>query len=334
VKKIILFGCIFLLILTSLTQISSSNMISGNNTIYVDDDGTSDYTRIQDAIDNASDGDTIFVYNGTYYENIIIDKAIRLIGEDRYSCIIEYDRQQDINVILIESSKVTIYNFTIQNSVYRNGNGIFTKSNRINISGNIIINNSMGIYILYGDNNFIYRNNISNNHNGIYIVGDYLFGRCSHNEIKENYISNNEFGIGAIICLNNKVIGNTFKNNIYSDYVSIISNFDYFYGNCFLSNSPYYKGILIHGRFNRIINNNFLTNLSEPSFRTLLAPPFNIWHGNYWNETLSAPKKITGEIFMEIPSGYDEPRKISWDDYDWNPAKEPYDIPTPEANIR
>lgn len=35
-----------------------------------------DFISIQDAIDNASDGDTIFVYSGIYHENIIVDKSI------------------------------------------------------------------------------------------------------------------------------------------------------------------------------------------------------------------------------------------------------------------
>ena len=44
--------------------------VSSNDTksiIYVDDDGGADYTSIQDAIDNASFGDTIYIYSGIYY---------------------------------------------------------------------------------------------------------------------------------------------------------------------------------------------------------------------------------------------------------------------------
>ena len=38
------------------------------DTLYVGGNGTGNYTSIQDAIDNASDGDTVYVYNGTYIE--------------------------------------------------------------------------------------------------------------------------------------------------------------------------------------------------------------------------------------------------------------------------
>lgn len=51
--------------------------------IYVDDDGGADYTSIQEAIDNSNDGDTIYVYSGYYDEQVVINKAINLTGEDK-----------------------------------------------------------------------------------------------------------------------------------------------------------------------------------------------------------------------------------------------------------
>ena len=62
-----------------------------SDTIYVDDnnsegpwDGSPDhpYFHIQDAIENATNGDTIFVFNGFYSGNILIDKSVSLIGEN------------------------------------------------------------------------------------------------------------------------------------------------------------------------------------------------------------------------------------------------------------
>ena len=38
------------------------------------------YTKIQDAIDNASSGDTIRVFCGKYSENLIVNKTLTLIG--------------------------------------------------------------------------------------------------------------------------------------------------------------------------------------------------------------------------------------------------------------
>ncbi len=48
--------------------------------ITVDDDGKADYVNIQDAIENASDDDTILVFEGIYFEQIIVSKSVTLIG--------------------------------------------------------------------------------------------------------------------------------------------------------------------------------------------------------------------------------------------------------------
>lgn len=91
---------IFVLLLILMFQITSpalsekGNAIScafkpSGKTLYVGGNGSNNYTTIQDAIDNASYGDTIFVYNGTYYENVVIHKSIKLMGENKSTMIID-----------------------------------------------------------------------------------------------------------------------------------------------------------------------------------------------------------------------------------------------------
>ena len=58
-------------------------------TLYVGGSGPGNYTMIQNAIDDASAGETVFVYNGTYFENVIVNKTIDVIGEERNNTIIE-----------------------------------------------------------------------------------------------------------------------------------------------------------------------------------------------------------------------------------------------------
>ena len=48
--------------------------------IIVNDDGGGNYTTIQDAVDNASVGDTIFVWAGTYNETVCVNKTVTIIG--------------------------------------------------------------------------------------------------------------------------------------------------------------------------------------------------------------------------------------------------------------
>ena len=60
------------------------------NTLYVGGSGPNNYSSIQSAVNDANPGDTVFVYNGTYYETVYIDKNdITLLGEDKNITIID-----------------------------------------------------------------------------------------------------------------------------------------------------------------------------------------------------------------------------------------------------
>lgn len=84
-----------------------------NNIFYVGGSGEGNYSRIQDAIDNASNGDMVFVYDDSspYYEQVIINKIITLIGENKETTII-YGNIQFL------TDGVTITGF----SIYTGGN--------------------------------------------------------------------------------------------------------------------------------------------------------------------------------------------------------------------
>ena len=69
-----------------------------------------DYLTIQEAIDNAAEGDSILVRKGTYLENITINKALMLLGENKETAII---KSTSAPVIDIKGNQITICNFTI-----------------------------------------------------------------------------------------------------------------------------------------------------------------------------------------------------------------------------
>ncbi len=65
-----------------------------------------DYPTIQAAINGASEGDEVFVRSGTYSEDLTINKALSLVGENKYSTIVVGNgtaacliKQDSINVI-------------------------------------------------------------------------------------------------------------------------------------------------------------------------------------------------------------------------------------------
>ena len=80
-----------------------------STTIIVPDD----YATIQEAINNANEGDTVFVRAGTYYEHVVVNKAISLIGEDPSSTII--DGNESGTVVFITADNVDVDGFMIQN---------------------------------------------------------------------------------------------------------------------------------------------------------------------------------------------------------------------------
>jgi parallel beta-helix repeat protein len=196
--------------------------------LYVGGSGEENYTRIQDAIDNTSNGDTVFVYDelSPYYENIVIDKSIILQGENKNTTIIDGNYNDD--VVYISADFVHLCDFTIINSGENNFDvGIEIISDFNTIFHNCIFDNegdnlvSGGILINSSSNNTIHLNKIySNNYDGISIINS-----------KGNYIHNNEI-------FENKRLGITLTNSSNN----IIENnevYENYCGICLYPNSTY-----------------------------------------------------------------------------------------------
>ena len=107
-RKGLLLGIIFLFIGASIIPLTGTAI--EKTTIM--DSKSGGY--IQDLIDNASNGDTIYIPSGTYYENIVINKSISLIGKDKNTTIIDGNKSGD--VVIIYADWVNISGFKIQNS--------------------------------------------------------------------------------------------------------------------------------------------------------------------------------------------------------------------------
>jgi len=191
--------------------------VESSDILYVGGVGSSNYSYIQNAVDAAKPGDTVYVYSGTYYENIIIVKPINLIGENKNTTIV--DGTLNASVVYILADGVYITGFTLQNGSradYKNA-GIEIHSLNNRIIGNIIKNNRVGVHPLWagaldneGNNTFMDNIVIDNDKDAFCI-------HSSHNIIRHNHIEGNGGGIWLQINANkNKIEQNNFINNTYN----------------------------------------------------------------------------------------------------------------------
>lgn len=165
-----------------------------------------DYPTIQEAIDNANAGDTVFVKKGTHQAGaglygILIEKPISLIGEDRQTTIIEtpVKYRKDVT-IQISADNVTVSGFTI------NGNGVICiriEDNYMHVPigcrivGNNIRNGSWGI-IAYGSTSTL--------------TGEIKY-KPSYLNIADNKITDNNIDALYISTSNTTISGNTLSGN-------------------------------------------------------------------------------------------------------------------------
>ncbi len=97
----------------------TSSLLNLGIIYYVGGSGQNNYTSIQAAIDAASDGDTVFVYDDSspYYEHVIVNKSINLIGEDKDSTVIDGSNLKDFfDTVSVTGDHVSIDGFIVKNN--------------------------------------------------------------------------------------------------------------------------------------------------------------------------------------------------------------------------
>ena len=251
------------LFLTSLVVVSPATVKAQSKTIIVPDD----YSDVQTAINNANDGDMVFVKKGTYHtwavEGLYINKSISLMGENsQYTVLTRYPVEYihfAHATVSIMADNVVVSGFTINGSSI----GIIVYGSHDVIKGNNLVNYDTGIYTnnyysgfplnhpKYGSDTLILANNITgNSSHGIYQTSP-------NSRIIANNITQN--GVGIIIdstknvtIMNNKIINNAKGLSLRWDGPFYISNNDISdnsgYGVEFGSNCSY-----------SIVNNNLIS---------------------------------------------------------------------------
>ena len=307
-KKIILGICIVLLLFCAMETATAK-------TWYVDDSGGADFTKIQDAIDVATDGDIIIVSDGTYIvNNIKVDKRLTIESRNGFAnCIIiqspipkEYG-WQDEHVFEVSVDHVNIIGFTVKGTAKPNHpysshgpSGIYlNNASYCNISNSIASSNIVAGIFLDCSNNNVIRNNIaSDNSEGIFLQ------HSSNNAIINNIVSSNKFS-GICLCVHS--VNNTVMNNIDSKGFEYLRFYDS-NNNTFVNNT---KGIyeITPPSLTPEIPKDYYDETAE----ALSPTPLEGWG---WldfkavNKPLNEPIKIPDEITKSIIDNY-EKKKIN-----------------------
>ena len=204
-------------------------------TWYVDENGDGDYTTIQIAIENADDGDLIRVWEGDYFENVVVDKSVSLIGNGSVNTTIDGGGNGD--VVKITADWINMSGFRITGSGSSGwpdiDSGINVESNHNMISNNNCTNNRYGIHLYSSNECTIENNTFENNDYGIYFrkssyntltknsclgagqvgKGIYLTDSCNYNTFFNNTCTNTFYGIDLWQSDHNTLTNNSSPNN-------------------------------------------------------------------------------------------------------------------------
>lgn len=215
-------------------QSDAGNLDDGNREIYVNcenDDfgmGTIDnpYKTFKQALDNASDGDTIYIASGIYNSpkqdiSLVINKTltIKALGEN-----VVFDGEYQNSLFTIDKDNVVLDGLTFKNGKNTNGGALyFSNASNTQILNSVFMDNEAGSSgnggaIYFGpdsQNNTIinstFRNNVAT------FFGAVVFWYSSNNKVLDcEFISNSgTYGSAMIFYYssNNTVMNSTFRNN-------------------------------------------------------------------------------------------------------------------------
>jgi parallel beta-helix repeat protein len=331
----LLIGILFCMILvSSITPVTgaifkkSYQSQTKGNILYVGGNGPGNHTTIQNAIENTTDGDIVFVYQGIYYENVRINKSISLLGENQMLTIID-GQETGGHIVSILAPAVTLEQFTLRNSGgIPNAAALYINSDQNKIKEIIITctayHGEEGIWLSQSIGNLLSLNTVENYHYGIWLENS------DYNMLYNNTIINSwDWAI---------ILGNSDENILYGNILAENNGGVYLRDsneNSFLEND-----LRTNDRDIALVDwdatsaNNFIGK-NNIGLATFIAAKHsknkNVWDENYWGRSLNHPKLIIGQKeFLFFPGApFHFPPlalTIPWFTVDWHPAQQPYDI--------
>jgi nitrous oxidase accessory protein len=302
-KRFLVVWVILLFLGSSIPTLALSNErmvpLSSGNILYVGGTGPGNYTRIQSAIDNASDGFIIRVYPKQYNENVRMNKQLFLEGININGSIPDIYGGDDASPIYVDNDTCTIENFSLWNGDAGGGqSAIRIYANDTSVKNCTMYHTGCGIFCQgYSDNLFRDNEIIGLSHRGIDLVSS------NNNSIINNNIYNH---LDQALYLR-KSSGNWIYQNIFNDSrlveVEDDSKDNIFEENHFLGMRD---GFCLENAEGTVIHDNIIdVNLSLSGYLNILLSltiENNLAHGEpifyYKNLTGIVVSEISGEIFL------------------------------------
>ncbi|HET8686159.1 MAG TPA: NosD domain-containing protein, partial [Methanosarcina sp.] len=302
---------IFLYMLgTAVTQAGAA-VITANNS------GGGNYTSIQEAVNNAQNGDTILVSPGIYRENIKVNKELVILSHSALSGS-QTNRTYvigtvpDNSVFSISSGNVTISGFHILGGPSGMGTyqeaGLYLEGvQNCSLSNNTLILNDPGIVLNNSHDNYLNENLVSLGNEGITlnnseknVLSNNLVvknnqGISLNNSVNNTLINNkagsNEIGVLLRMSQGNKLAHNLILKNEYGIRAQAAGS------NILTNNNLYLNEIGVYLRGSS--NNSFYEN-EFINFLNAADEGNNIWNsssaGNFWNSHTGADNDGNGII--------------------------------------
>ena len=186
--------------------------------VYVDDDNTSGpwdgtlehpYQHIQDGIDNSEAGDVVAVWSGDYYEQVVVDRSIALVGEEVATTIVQ-DNEWYV-VVEIAADGVWFSGFTVTSgSDDPDCEGIDITADSCTVVGNSVVDTEVGIGVYEASYSSVRDNYMTN-------AGDncsVCVSSASHNVIQGNTLVGGDQGIVVTVeSSDNAIVGNIISDH-------------------------------------------------------------------------------------------------------------------------
>jgi parallel beta-helix repeat protein len=220
---------------------------------------TASSTPIQASINNATAGETICAKDGTYTENVDVNKRLTIKSENGSASTIVQAASPDDSVFEVTQARVNITGFTVKDVTGNGKAGIYLPSgDYCNISNNNLTNNYYGVHVYGPDYISIINNTANSNSKYGFYVRNSVYSNLTNNTAN----SNEEYGIYLYYSDYNNLTSNIANSNekygiclYYSDYNDLTNN---------TANSNVQVGIYVpNSNHNNLINNTANSNIDS-----------------------------------------------------------------------